>query len=112
MTSYNASTSSTIKPIEDNVSLETIVTVPNILATELSPETNTDTASTNTKEAEVKKLIMTTDQQEQQEQQVIPEFPSWIIISLFLAVSLVVTIYKKKLKQHNRHNRFLIAIDC
>ena len=94
---YNASTSSANKSTEDNVSSETTVTDPNLPATESSPEIRTDTASTKTTEAKVKKLIMTTDQQKQQEQQVIPEFPSRIIISLFLVASLAVTIYKKKL---------------
>ena len=97
MTPYYASTSSANKPTEENVPSEATVTDPNLPATELSPKINTDTASKNTTEAKVKKLIMTTDQQEQQERVVIPEFPSCIIISLFLTVSLAVTIYKKKL---------------
>ncbi|MGD2066974.1 MAG: NosD domain-containing protein, partial [Candidatus Bathyarchaeota archaeon] len=95
MTPYNANTPSTNKAAVNSASLEAPVTDPNPPPIESSPETNTET--TATKEGIVKKLALTTDQQEQQEQQVIPEFPSWIIMPLFLAASLAVTVYKKKL---------------
>ncbi len=45
----------------------------------------------------------------------IPEFPSWIILPLLLAVTLVVALYRKKLPKNrmpNNHIRRLIEVHC
>jgi hypothetical protein len=52
--------------------------------------------------------INTTSEQE------IPEFPSWAILPLFLTVTLLVTLYKKRLikPQFHNHIRLLIEVHC